>query len=343
MYCKDSLRYNTHSITLIKPYVFSKAYTKISWNEKYLLFHVEVNNSLFYSTLPAEILEKIGVTIHLDPANSKKPYISEEIACFKIPVNHEPYQIKKIPSYNPDGTFEYKDTILPCKFNKSVIMENFKGYTIDFYIPQKFFGMSLPEMIGFNIIAAVIDEKSNVKELSWIQGSDDFITSPFTYGKLIILKKPFLANPFLLWFLSFAIGILLGISGIYIRKLAKRYNPLVKFEDSEFEEQLIKNIDIIFEAEIINHNFNINDISSKLKISRQKVNAIVKKHYGRTFKNHLLFCRVEIVKERLRSSNASESAIAKSCGFESVNEMEKQFHHFNGTSPYNFRINNRIT
>ena len=342
-YSMDSLKYNTQSITLLKPLVFSKAYTKISWNERYLLFHIEVNNSLFYSTLPADILEKLGITIYLDPSYSKQPYISEEIACFMIPVNHKPSQIKTVPFYNSDGTFEYKITKDTCTFNSSVFIENFKGYTINFYIPVKVFGSTLPETIGCNIIATVINENSEVKELSWVQGAGDFITSPFIYGELITGKKPFLANPFLLWFISFVIGILLSIIGIYFRKLVQKYNPLVKFEDSEIEKQLIKNINTILEADIVNCNFSIKDISSKLEVSSQKVNAIIKKHYGRTFKNHLHYCRVEIVKERLRSSNASESAISKSCGFESVNEMEKQFQHFCGVSPYVYRNKNRIT
>jgi transcriptional regulator GlxA family with amidase domain len=53
--------------------------------------------------------------------------------------------------------------------------------------------------------------------------------------------------------------------------------------------------------------------------------------------------RIEIAKERLRSSNSSEAAIADMCGFKSVSEMEKYFRRFCHTSPYKYRVEQQVT
>ncbi len=334
---------NRQSLTLTSPGLNAKALVNISWNKKALMFHISVSNSLFYTTLPKKKLKKLGTKISIDVHNKRTPYITEDMLIYMIPVINKPYQVIAKSKYNPDGTFDIKETYDTCYFVHEVTAENFKGYTIDFAVPGTVLGNPLPKILGCNIITTVLDESSTIKELSWVKGNHYIIHSPFSYGKLFLMEKPFLANPILLWLISFAGGLILGFLGIALFRLTRKFNTLIRFENAEHEDKLIKNITTIIDAEITNHKFTIADIAKKISLPPQKVNKIIKRYCGKSFKKHLDFSRIEIVKERLRSSNASEISIAKSCGFISVDEMEKIFRAYTGTTPYRYREENRIT
>lgn len=338
-------RYNINrkSISLTSSTVPFTAQANISWNEKALLFHIKVDNSHFHSALPEEKLNKLGARIILDPRNKRTAYLSKDILIFMIPVADIPYRISTAPVYHSDGSFEIEETFDSCKSHSTVSPDDFKGYTVTFSVPKKVLGSMMPESLGCNIITTVLDENSAIRELSWVKGNQYTTSSPFAFGRLTLLKKPILANAFIQWVLYFFLGLLLGIIAIPLSKAAQKLNPLVKFENYEQEEQLIKNINTIIDAEVTNKKFSIEDIASKLSITPRKLDILIRRHFDRPFRKHLLFCRIEIVKERLRSSNASEISIANSCGFSSIDEMERTFRSFNGITPYRFREENRIS
>jgi transcriptional regulator GlxA family with amidase domain len=52
--------------------------------------------------------------------------------------------------------------------------------------------------------------------------------------------------------------------------------------------------------------------------------------------------RIEIAKERLRSSHSSVASIAESCGFKNVSEMEKYFSKFCRITPLKYRKENQV-
>jgi transcriptional regulator GlxA family with amidase domain len=83
-------------------------------------------------------------------------------------------------------------------------------------------------------------------------------------------------------------------------------------------------------------------IAQKLDLQAQQVEHLIKKHKGKSFKDYIMFLRIEIAKERLRSSHASEKSIAESCGFKNVIEMEKYFFRFCRITPYKFRKENQV-
>lgn len=342
-YAKGFYPYYQTSISLTSSRVTFTAQANISWNEKYLKFQIKVNNSHFHSALPKEKLDKLGAMIILDPKNKRTAYLSKDIRIFMIPVSDKPYRISTNPVYHTDGSFEIEETFDSCQCRSSVSLDDFKGYSVTFSIPHKKLGIKLQEPLGCNIITTVLDENSVIRDLSWLKGNRYTISSPFAFGTLTLLNKPFLANEYFQWGLYFLIGLLLGIIALPLIKVARKLNPLVKFENYEQEEQLIRNINTIIDAEVVNKKFSLEDIAKKLSIPARKVDTLIKRHYGRPFKKHLLFCRIEIVKERLRSSNASEISIANSCGFSSIDEMERIFRSFNGMTPYRFREQNKIS
>ena len=61
-----------------------------------------------------------------------------------------------------------------------------------------------------------------------------------------------------------------------------------------------------------------------------------------SFKRFVMKSRLEIAKERLRSSHASQAAVADSCGFKNVDEMAKYFQKFCGTTPSFYRRENQV-
>lgn len=331
------------TVTLSAPSGKAGGWAAISWNEKFLTFHIQVNSPHFCLPPPEnEKFKELGVKICLDARNTKNAYLTEEIALYVLPLDNKPYTIVSQSVYEQDGSFDIIKTKQHNQCRSVVKTEDFKGYSVSLSIPQKMPGFSAQQTIGCNIIATTLDEHAAIQELSWIAGNSYTVYSPFSYGDLVLQNRPFAANRLTLWIFCFIAGLLLGILSVPVIALTKKFNPLTRFEKTEQEDLLIKNIVTILDAEISNKNFTLKDIASKLSAPPEKVDRVISRFYGKTFKKHLLGCRIEIVKERLRSSNASEISIAGSCGFSSIEEMEKAFRALNGMSPYAYREKNRI-
>ncbi len=148
------------------------------------------------------------------------------------------------------------------------------------------------------------------------------------------------SNLFTLWLFSFIGGAILGFISLLIYKVANQENPLfLKYEGSN-QNETIKDILRLVEKEVTNNKFSIHDAAQKFSINPREINVLMKKYLRCTFDKFLLYSRIEIVKEHLRSSNASEISIAKSCGFSSVNEMEKRFHSIMGSTLQKYREKN---
>jgi transcriptional regulator GlxA family with amidase domain len=134
------------------------------------------------------------------------------------------------------------------------------------------------------------------------------------------------------------------MSIFHIITLIRHRQPqqLSKFERSEVEQQQFDKIKEIIEAKVTYNKVDIEKVASELRIPAKKLNTLVRKYTGFTFNNYLMFCRTEIAKERLRSSHCSEASIAETCGFSSVNELEKYFLRFHHTTPYKFRTEQQV-
>lgn len=163
------------------------------------------------------------------------------------------------------------------------------------------------------------------------------------YGKMVFEKKSINFSLILLWLASFLAGIILITLPMIIVKKLKRGTDIQKFEASEKDAKLLENIEAIIDAEITNINFSIENITAKLSTNPKRVSKLIKQNFKMSFDKYILKCRMEIVKERLRSSNASEASIAKACGFSTVDDMEKAFKSTFKTTPYRFREENRVS
>ena len=161
-----------------------------------------------------------------------------------------------------------------------------------------------------------------------------------TPEKARIFSGPIFSNLFILWIACLVIGLLSGAIVALIYNTLQKTPPLLVQEIPEEDKPKVYDLIKTIESEITNKNFSISHVTSKLALTVKEINVLTKRVFKRSFNNYVLALRIEIVKERLRSSNASEIFITKSCGFSSVAEMDKKFQSLIGTTPLKYREKN---
>lgn len=318
----------------------------ISWNENELFFYVNVLDRLFYTDLPKNKYAKLGVEILIDPGLSREPYPSERCWGFVIPLMGAPYRIIAKPEFAADGSINISESTRDCSYYARIKTEDFKGFSVESAVPWKeVFKGTMPDSLGCNIIVKALDKNSNIVDISLAEGNSiDEAHCPFIWATAVCAGKPMFANSFLLWLFTFFIGLALGASGTYvILSLKRKLSSVVKFERSEAEKELVNKIMTIIEAEITNKRLSIREISSRLSMHPKKIESIIRRYCGESFREHLMLSRIELAKERLRSSHSSETSIADLSGFSSVDEMEKYFKKYMRQTPYRFREENQVT
>jgi AraC-like DNA-binding protein len=313
------------------------------WNGKYLVFHVNVRDPFFYSGLPDRELNKLGAEIMIDPRLARKPFPSKEVMVFVVPLEVEPYRVVHEPVRGKDGSFSIAKSTRKVPYPCRVRTEDFKGYIIELAVPWSAMGGEMPREVGVNVTVHLLDQASKAHKVSWAEATGDAVYSPFTWGTVRMQDKPILASPWILWLVSFAGGIAAGLVLVLLYRLLSGIGPLSRFERNEKEQDLLHEVMNTIESNITDANLSRERIAQQLSISPRQVNRVLQRHHGEGFRECLMRSRVEIVKERLRSSHSSEAAIAASCGFSSVDQMEKYFKRFSHTTPYRFREEHQVT
>lgn len=324
--------------------VKDRGQAEVTWDGNVMKFRFSINSPLFYSSVQKNILSKCGITICLDPKRSATPHISDKIKIIRFPTTGNPSELKIVSGYDRSDRFIMKEKRRKWPHPFKCKLYDFKGYTYSIDIPvSKIEGISPGDTIGCNIIATVFDQNLKLVDLAWRSGEESLIYSPLAYGQLILEKKTINFSLIIIWLTSFIVGIILVILPMYIIKKLQRDTDVQKFEASEKEAKLLENMEAIIDAEITNINFSIENITAKLSTTPKKINRLIRQNFKISFDKYILNCRMEIVKERLRSSNASEASIAKACGFSSVEDMEKAFKATFKITPYRFREENRVS
>ncbi len=331
-------------ISLLSSLGQAKARAFVAWNTEELIVFVEVEDHLFYTDLPQEKYSKLGIEIHLDPLLTRSPYPSKHSLSYIVPLNSPPIKNVKNAKIIKDGGFEISVENIKVDFPITVSQENFSGYSILFCVPKEQFENSIPKTFGMNIIAKVLDNNTEVQKMSWVQDNARDIYCPFIWGEANLLEKPLFSNPLYLWLSSFFTGLLLGvIATLVFSAIHHKGNTLRKFELSEEDRKLYAALLEIVENNITKKNLVLEKVAKQTKISPRRINSLMKKNINEDFNSFVMKSRVEIAKERLRSSHSSETSIATLCGFRSVDEMEKQFKRHARTTPYRFREEYQVT
>jgi signal transduction histidine kinase/DNA-binding response OmpR family regulator len=197
--------------------------------------------------------------------------------------------------------------------------------------------LNLPEKDGFQIcealktnmitshipviiLTAMDDNNTYIKSLE--VGADLFLTKPFN---LKVLKQ--------------------SIKGLLFNREKLRYyytNNTNKIENdglSLIEKEFLNKINLILENNLDESSFSVEELASKLNISRVQLYRKVKAVLGIGVGDYINNFRLEKAKELLISTSMNISEIAYSCGFASPNYFSTIFKSKYGLSPKDFRSN----
>jgi len=317
------------------------ATANFSWNERGFNVNVSVKDPAFYSTRPGKQLNEAGIEVMIDPARRKGAHPADSTLFFIVPLQGAPYKINYLAQISA-GTFRLNTKTSKVDYSYKTELREFKGYDISFTIPREAFGRALPDTIGANIALRLQDEEGTVHKVSLVGGSVFEMYSPIFWADCVKLKKPFLMNASVQWFMFFFAGLVLSFTAYLIISKIRRPQHLSNFERSEEEKRIFDQVKEIIDQDFVKKDLSLDQVAQKCAIDAQKLNTLIKRSTGFTFQNYLLYCRTEVAKERLRSSRSSEKTIADLCGFGSAVEMEKCFTKFHHTTPYKFRMDQQV-
>lgn len=332
-------------IELESPRSAVKTSFSLYWNEKEISFILNVTDPLFYANIDRETLAGMGIEILIDPTHSKKPYPDKSTIMYAIPLFGKPMQILYKPSIDKTtGRFNLEATSEPCELNFSVTKNDFRGYSITCSIPLSTFGSTTPDSLTCNIVAKTLDASNVIHRTSWVKVNQPFEAySPALWGTIKFKAKPLAKNRLLVFGISFFAGLIVFLLYILLLKMAKKPHKQIKFERNEAEQQLFDQIKTVFEDKMVQKNISVEQLAKELNLAPQKLNDLLKKFTGMSSQLYLMYCRIEVAKERLRSSHWNEVAIADASGFQNASEMEKYFIKFNKITPYKFRQEQQIS
>ncbi|HEX3019115.1 MAG TPA: AraC family transcriptional regulator [Chitinispirillaceae bacterium] len=315
----------------------------VYWNEKELTVIVDVKDPLFYVNMTREDLSNLGIEVLIDPFSSRKPFPHKDVHIYNVPLYGNAYRMIYKPVFDDSGSFTLVSKSLPGDFDISIKKEDFKGFRICFPIPMKEFSDSLPKSFGMNLIVKTFGQGKQIVRTPWVKGNILEAYSPFIWGNTIVQPKPFFKNRLLMWSIFFVAGFVFTFIVYQILTSFKKPQKFVKFERSEVEQQQFEKIKEAIERKITQKNLSNERFAHELKMSCKRLNKLIKKFTGMSFYNYLMFCRIEIAMERLRSSHCSEASIAESCGFATVHELEKYFQKFHHTTPFKYRNQQQVS
>ncbi len=314
----------------------------VYWNNKELVIITEVGDPLFDLNLSNEKLASFGIEILIDPTLSRKPFPGKEVYIYSIPLAGKPYRIVYKPAYDDSGAFRFEAATLPCDFNVAIKKFNRKGFTIYSPVPAAIFGTRLPETIGLNLVAKTLSEEKEVRRTSWIKASLYETYSPVLWGEIRLKPRPFFMNRPLIAVLAFAVGFFLTILISSVIMLISK--PSLKEgkgrSDADFKQ--FASIKESLDASVTEKKITLEGAAKALDIPPKKLSRLIKRSTGMNFHTYVMYARIEIAKERLRSSHCTLESIAQMCGFNSTAEMEKYFVKFNRITPLRFRSEQQV-
>jgi AraC-like DNA-binding protein len=234
------------------------------------------------------------------------------------------------------------DTV-PFPFPATIKTAEGKGYGLDITIPRAIFKEEMPDSISCNILMKVLDRNGQISTISINRVPNREALCPLLWVTMQRERIGLFDNAFTVFLMCFGAGFLIAfLSGYFIWPRRRKTIPFNKLDLSEEEKQLAKTVYGHLEQNITNKDLTLAATSGELSLSGAKIDKLIKKYNGLPFKKYVTQARVEIAKERLRSSHASETSVAESCGFKSIVEMEKSFLKYCRTTPYKYRRDNQV-
>jgi AraC-like DNA-binding protein len=332
---------STDPIQLPSPRPGVTIHAWVYWNENELAFLVKVHDPEFTGKLSAEQLATQGCEILIDPLRERKPFPGKDVFLFSVPLNGKPYRILYKPVQDDSGSFSFITSTSPSEINVEVTLSEGKGFSIYCPVPVAVFGQKIPETLSCNIVTKTLISAKEVKRTSWSKASLYDTYSPYIWGDLKLQERPVYMSRVLIGAIALGAGLLLTLLISAVVMLLSR--PAIKniAEQSDEDRQQFTAIREVLDSFVI-ANVSIDAAAKALEMTPKKLSTLLRKTTGMTFHDYMMYARIEIAKERLRSSHCSEETIALACGFHSQAEMEKFFFRFNHQTPAKFRSEQQV-
>jgi len=336
-------RLTTDTINIVANRSNLKIKSSIYWNEKELVFFIDVEDPFFNSNMSERVLAEIGVDILIDPTLGRKPYPTKDIIAFTIPLTGIPNRVTYQPSFDENSTFKMISKQTNCDFQYSIDKDDYKGYKIYFPIPRKVFRDSIPDSMSCNMILRAMNEQNLIGTFTWANSGKYDARSPMVFNSLYKTPKPISKNLYLIGAVAFIAGLCITLLVASVIRHIRRPKLKTAIEKTEAEQKLFDNLKDAVDRQITYKNLTADIVSRELHISVKKLSNLVKNLTGLSFQHFLMYLRIEIAKERLRSSFCKENEIADKCGFSDEKELERYFMKFERTTPEKYRQKQQVT
>ncbi len=315
-----------------------------NWNEKEIHFTVLVIDPSFSMSMQNNVLSRLGVELCIDPLLSRSPYPTESSLIVWFPLVNKPFRYIYRKADAPDGGWGFSIDSVQFPHPATIKTAEGSGYGLDITLPRGMFGKEMPESISCNILMKVLDRNGQINTISINRaGSSLEAYCPLRWVTLHRTPTGFFDNNLYVFLGSFGMGCIVAVIGsLLVLAEAKRTVTLDSLTLSEEDKQTAKAIARFIEQNVTKKDLSLSEISRNVEISGSKIERHLKKYHGLPFKRYIMKSRVEIAKERLRSSHASEASVAESCGFKNVDEMEKGFFKYCRTTPLKYRKDNQV-
>jgi AraC-like DNA-binding protein len=314
-----------------------------SWNVQGLHFTTLVVDQAFTMAMPSDKLAELGAIVGIEPSLTKSAYPLETSLIFSFPLMSKPVQYIYKKREDPGHGMHFSIDTIPYPYPATVKTAEGKGYGLEINIPKAVFKGEMPESISCNILMKVADRNKQIHSISLNHAAGHEALCPLLWVRLQRKQSGLFDNTLYAFLLCFGGGFIITfLFGYFIWPKRTKTFLFKKLDLSEEEKQLAKTIYAHLERNITKNELALSEVSRELSISGSKIESVIKKYNGLPFKRYIMQARVEIAMERLRSSHASETSIAESCGFKTINEMEKSFGKYCRTTPYKYRRDNQV-
>ncbi len=272
------------------------------------------------------------MTIILDPLLSRNPFPGSDAIILFIPTEGDAQLITSVEDDQHEFTISRTGT--PISSLEKTVTTSGSSTSAEISIPSYLIGGSIPDSLGINVIIPNTND-SDIPFYSFVDGAEFMAYSPILFPVIVLSQPPVIpVSPYPSLWIFFLVGFL--VTSIIF--LTSKTRPS-KLSDIDNESSvLLKEIT----KRITNEELTISLLARKLKRTERELNRECYSLTGKKVPQYIQWCRIEIVKERLVSSNVSEIAIARDCGFSNIATMENTFHQFMGVAPYQFREKNAI-
>jgi AraC-like DNA-binding protein len=313
------------------------------WDNDALSFTIRVLTPVELSSLSRELLSGMGIDLCLDPWLLRRPYPSDSTIILTVPLEGAPFLTEHRATWGKDGSFNVTSSKVSVSCVYDIRKEDTKGFAVSLSVPKGLLAGSIPDSFGCNVIVKIPGDDNQPVYLSWNNAAGLNAYSPVLWGVIRLMPRPFFQDRHVQWLMAFIAGMLLALAAGSVYFLLQRRSKTVKeFEQSEDEKKLSEKVYQCIEENITKKDISLHWVAQSLDLQAHSIERLIKKYKGKSFKDYVMFLRIEIAKERLRSSHAGEKSIAESSGFRNVSEMEKYFFRFNRTTPYKFRKENQV-